>query len=134
MRRHFVIPVMLFILAAPLPAQNDRFPLIAKVTSSDTERVPSGASGSTTTAMPGTIWQHPQQNSRIHYRDEITVTAEIENRIYRLISPQLLDPGEYPANIEKRIVRLLLKDKNGKPKTLKLRVVSVAAKQGEEHQ
>jgi hypothetical protein len=101
------------------------------VISSDTESVPSGGSTSTTTAMPGTIWQHPQQNTRIHYRNEISVTVEIENRIYRLVSPQLLDPGEYPASIEKRTVRLLLKDKNGKPKTLKLRVVSVAAKQGD---
>lgn len=82
--------------------------------------------------MPGTIWQHPQQHTSIHYRDEITVMAEIENRVHRLTSPQLLDPGEYPASIEKRTVRLLLKDKNGKPKTLKLRVVSVAAKQGED--
>jgi hypothetical protein len=110
-------------------AQNDPFPITAKVVSSDTESVPSGGSTSTTTAMPGTIWQHPQQNTRLHYRDEIIVTAEIEKRTYRLASPQLLDPGEYPASIVKRTVCPLLNDKNGKPKTLKLRVVSVAAKQ-----
>ena len=92
--RYLAIPTMLLILAVPVLAQNGQFPLTAKVVSSDTENVPSGASTSTTTAMPGTIWQHPQQNTRAHYREEITVTAEIENRVYRLASPQLLDPGE----------------------------------------
>ena len=127
--RHFVFPTMLLFLAFPILAQNNPFPLTAKVISSDTETVQSGGSTSTPTAMPGTIWQHPQQNTRIHYREEITVTAEIEDRIYRLASPQLLEPGEFPASIEKLTVRLLLNDKSGKPKTVKLRVVSVAAKQ-----
>jgi hypothetical protein len=45
-----------------------------------------------------------------------------------LQSPRLLDPGEYPASIDKGIVRLQLKDKNNKEKTIKLRVISVAAK------
>jgi len=39
-----------------------------------------------------------------------------------------LDPGDYPASIDKGIVRSQVKDKNGKEKTIKLRVISVAAK------
>jgi competence protein ComGF len=61
--------------------------------------------------------------------DSITVTAEIENKIYKLQSPQMLDPGDYPASMDKGIVRLQVKDKKGKEKTIKLHVVSVAAKQ-----
>jgi hypothetical protein len=80
-------------------------------------------------SMPGTVWQHPQQHTNIHYADSITVTAEIDNRIYLLQSPRLLDPGDYPASIDKQTVRIQVKDRNDKPKVLKLRVVSVAAKQ-----
>ena len=127
--RRVALLTMLLALTVPVLAQSDRFPLTAKVVSSDTESVPSGSSTSTTTAMPGTIWQHPQQNTRIRYREEITITAEIENRVYRLLSPRLIEPGEYPASIEKGIVRLLSTDKNGKPKTLKLQIFSVATKQ-----
>lgn len=66
------------------------------------------------------------------YRDEIIVTAEIAARIYRLSSPVPLEPGEYAARIEKHTVRFLLQDKNGKQKPVKLRVVSVSAKQGKQ--
>jgi hypothetical protein len=79
--------------------------------------------------MKGTVWEHPQQHTRVQYDDSITVTAEINNKIYKLQSPQMLDPGDYPASMDKGIVRLQVKDKKDKQKTIKLRVVSVAAKQ-----
>jgi competence protein ComGF len=79
--------------------------------------------------MKGTVWEHPQQHTRIQYGNSITITAEIDNKIYKLQSPQLLDPGDYPAIIDKGTVRLQVKDKKDKEKTIKLRVVSVAAKQ-----
>lgn len=78
--------------------------------------------------MQGTIWQHPQHSTTIHYRDEITVTAEIENQIYRLASPRLLSPADYPASIDGGTVRLLTKDGHSKDKTLKLRILSIANK------
>jgi len=129
MRTRRVVVVAFFILATAALAQKDQFPLIAKVVSSDTQKVQTGSSTSTTTAMPGTIWEHPQHTTTTHYANTITVTAEIENMVYGLASPQLIDPGEYPASIDKSTVRLLLKDKNGKEKTVKLHVLSVAAKQ-----
>lgn len=48
----------------------------------------------------------PQQHTRVQYDNSITVTAEIENKIYKLQSPQMLDPGDYPASEDKGIVRL----------------------------
>jgi hypothetical protein len=125
--RKIAIFTLLLLSATVARPQKDQFLLTAKVTASDTESVPSGASTSTTTAMPGTIWQHPQQHTKIKYHDVFTVTAEIENRVYRLQSSRLLDPGNYPASIEKHTVRLLLKDKNGNTKTVNLRILSVAA-------
>jgi hypothetical protein len=59
---------------------------------------------------------------------QTVVTAEIGDRIYRLSGSRIVDPGNYPASIDKNTVQLLLKDKQGKSKTIKLRVVSVAAK------
>lgn len=125
----FAALVLLCFLTRPIFAQDNQFPLVATVTASESDRVPTGSSTSTTTAMPGTIWEHPQQRTNVHYGYQITVTAELDNKIYRLASPQLLDPGDYPASIDKNIVRILTKDKKGKPKTIKLAVVSVAAKQ-----
>lgn len=119
----------LFLLVIPALGQDREFPLVAKVTASETEKIPAGSSTSTTTAMKGTVWEHPQQHTNVRYRSEITVTAELDNKIYRLASPQLFDPGDYPANIDKNVVRLLSKDKKGKPKTIKLHVLSIAAKE-----
>jgi len=60
---------------------------------------------------------------------QTVVTAEIGDRIYRLSGSRILDPGSYPANVDKNTVRILLKDKDGKSKTIKLRVISVAIKE-----
>jgi hypothetical protein len=56
--------------------------------------------------------------------------VEIGDRVYVLRGGALIDPGEYPASIDKRTVSLLLKDKdkNGKPKVAKLYVISLEAK------
>ena len=59
----------------------------------------------------------------------IATKAEIGDRVYVFSGGTLLDPGDYPASIDGRTVRLLTKDKKGKPKVLKLYVLSVAAKQ-----
>lgn len=129
------IAVLALLLVAVLPAlaQQDQFPLVAKIISSDTERVASGASTSHTTAMPGTIWQHPQSNSTVNYRDVITVTAEIGDRIYRLRpagwrQERLLNLDTCPARIDKGTAWLLIKDKNGKPKARKFFIASVETK------
>lgn len=126
--RYLLILAFLLVGSTSAFAQKDQFPLTAKVTASESETVPTGTSTSQSTAMKGTTWEHPQQHTRIQYGNSIMVTAELENKLYRLQSPQLLDPGDYPASIDKGIVRLQVKDKNGKEKTIKLRVISVAAK------
>ena len=125
-----LISVLLLSVAASTWAQKEGSWLTAKVISFQTRSVPSGSSTSLPTPIPRAIGA-PGQFSTVDYRDEITVTAEIEGRIYRLSSPVPLEPGEYSARIEKHTVRFLLHDKNGKQKPVKLRVVSVSAKQGE---
>jgi hypothetical protein len=118
--RHLLILALLLVGATSAFAQKDQFPLTAKVTASESEAVPTGTSTSQSTAT--------RQHTRIQYGNSITVTAELESKVYRLQSPRLLDPGDYPASIDKGVVRLQVKDKNGKEKTIKLRIIAVAAK------
>lgn len=66
---------------------------------------------------------------RVRPTTYIATKAEIGDKIYVLRSGTMIDPGEYPASIDGRTVRLLTKDKHGKAKTLKCHVLSVAAKQ-----
>lgn len=135
--RILLLVVLLFSETIPALAQNDKFPLVAKVVSHDTESVPRSWDrqpivGPSTGATP----RPPQNSSTRTARDpslndtEIILFAYIENRAYKLRSPLVLDPGQYPASIDKneKRVRLLINDKNGKPKTIKLDVLEVAAK------
>jgi hypothetical protein len=38
----------------------------------------------------------------------------------------LINPGEYPAKVEKNFVRLTIPTSNGKTKEVKLRIISVS--------
>ena len=114
--RDLVILFLISTLAAPVVAQTGQFPLTARVISSNTEDTP-----------VGTLQGHNSRRSTVIY--QTVVTAEIGDRIYRLSGSRILDPGSYPANVDKNTVRILLKDKDGKSKTIKLRVISVAIKE-----
>jgi hypothetical protein len=114
--RNLVILAVIFAMVSPVVAQTDQFPLTDRVISSDTEDTP-----------VGTMQSRDSRRSRVIY--QTVVTAEIGDRIYRLSGSKILDPGNYAASIDKNTVRLLLKDKDGKLRTIKLRVVSVAKKE-----
>jgi hypothetical protein len=116
--RHVAILALIVFSTISANGQSDKFPLTAKVISSSIEEAP-----------PITKGPDSKRTLAIY---ETVVTAEIENRVYRLAGGSrlpLVDPGEYPASLDDHTVRFLLKDKNGNPKIAKLHVISVQAKQ-----
>jgi hypothetical protein len=133
--RTFVLFVVGLVLSAPTQAQKDNFPLTAKVVSSGVETVPN-TGGIVTTKTPRALREQfpnapASSTRRIEAESYIATRVEIGDRIYILRGGALIDPGEYPASIDKRTVRLLLKDtdNNSKPKIAKLYVTSIEAKQ-----
>jgi hypothetical protein len=120
--------------ATSIPAQKNQFPLTAKVISSAQETVPDTGGVETVETPPAVRRQFPDapksSTRRIQPEAYVATKVEIGDRIYILQGGALVEPGEYPADIDvaKRTARLLLKDKNGKAKVLKLYVRSVAAK------
>lgn len=133
--RTFALVVVGLALSAPTLAQKDKFLLTAKVVSSSVETIPNTGGVVTTKTPPALREQFPNapasSTRRIEPESYIATKVEIGDRIYILRGGALIDPGEYPASIDKRTVLLLLKDKdnNGKPKVAKLYVISVEAKQ-----
>lgn len=133
--RHFALLVLGLVISVPTVAQKDAFPLTAKVVSSSVETVPNTGGVATTKTPPAVREQFPNapasSTRRIEPESYVATKVEIGERVYVLRGGTLIDPGEYPASIDKRTVRLLLKDKdkNGKPKVAKLYVISVEAKQ-----
>lgn len=107
--------------------------MTAKVVSSEVETVPN-TGGVTTVETPPTLRQQfpnaPKSSTkRVEPESYIATKAEIGDRVYILRGRTLLDPGIYPVSIDGRKVRLLTKDKNGKPKVLKFYALSVATRQ-----
>jgi hypothetical protein len=133
--RTFVLLVLGTVICAPASAQEGKFPLTAKVVSSGVETVPDTGGVATVRTPPALRQQFPNAPASstkvVKPETYVTTKAEIGDRIYTLRGGALVDPGEYPASIDKRTIRLLLKDKDehGKPKIAKLYVISVAAKQ-----
>lgn len=132
--RNSALFVLVLVISAPALAQTDAFPLTAKVVSSNVETVPDTGGVATTKTPPAVREQFPNapasSTRRIEPESYVATKVEIGERVYVLRGGMLIDPGEYPASIDKRTVRLLLndKDKSGKPKVAKLYVISVEAK------
>jgi len=131
--RNLLAVLACFALVVPVLAQQDKFPLTAKVISSGEETVPN-TGGVTKVDTPEQLRKQfpnaPKSSTkRVAPETYIATKAEIGDRVYVFSGGTLLDPGDYPASIDGRTVRLLTKDKKGKPKVLKLYVLSVAAKQ-----
>ena len=124
---------LLFICSTSALAQKDKFPLTAKVMSSGEETAPETGGVTTAATSPQVRAQFPNVPAtravRVRPTTYIATKAEIGDKIYVLRGGRLIDPNNYPASIEGRTVRLLTKDKHGKPKILKFYVASVAAKQ-----
>lgn len=132
--RKLVVLVLFVVLASVASAQKkDDFPLTAKVLSSTEETAP-GTGGVTTVATsPEVRAQFPNSPAthavRVLPRTYISTKVELEDNIYVLSGGKMVAPGNYPASVDGRTVRLLTKDKRGKPKILKFHTISVAAKQ-----
>jgi hypothetical protein len=132
--RTFVVFALGLVISAPTLAQKDKFPLTAKVVSSRVETIPNTGGVVTTKTPPALREQFPNapasSTRRIEPESYIATRVEIGERIYVLRGGTLIDPGEYPASIDKRTVRLVVKDtdKNGNPRIAKLYVISVEAK------
>jgi hypothetical protein len=132
--RTFVIFALVLVFSVPTKAQRDKFPLNAKVVSSSVQTVPNTGGVVTTRTPPAVREQFPNapasSTGRIEPESYIATTVEIGERLYVLRGGTLIDPGEYPASIDKRTVRLVLtdKDKNGNLKIAKFYVISVEAK------
>lgn len=126
--------ILALVLSAVLPAlaQKDKFPLTAKVISSSVETVPNTGGVATVDTSPALRKQFPNaptsSTKRVQPETYVATKAEVNDRIYVLRGGTLLDPGDYPASIDGSTVRLLVKNKSGKPKTIKLQAISVAAK------
>src|ERR1700681_4587633 len=127
--RTFALFVIGLALSAPTLAQKDKFPLTAKVVSSSVETVPNTGGVATVKTPPALREQFPNapasSTRRVEPESYIATKVQIGDRVYVLRGGTLIDPGDYPAIIDKRTVRLLLKDKdnNGRSKIAKLYVI-----------
>ena len=130
--RSLALAVATLILAIPVCAQTDSFPSTAKVISSGTETVPNTGGVTKVDTPPALRQQFPNAPAssvkRVQPESYIETKAEIGERIYTLRGKTLIEPGDYPASVDGRNVRLLIKDKHDKPKTVKLYVLAEAAK------
>ena len=129
--RILALSLIVLLLSAPVWAQKDSFPVTAKVESSGTETVP-GTGGVTEVKTPPAVRQQfpnapASSTKRVPPESYISTTATIGDRVYTLRGNTLIDPGDYPASVDGRTVRLLVNDKHGNPKIVKLHVLAVAA-------
>jgi hypothetical protein len=130
--RSLAVTVAILVLSVTVWAKKDNFSSTAKVVSSGVETVPQTGGVTKVDTPPALRQQFPNapasSTKRVAPESYIETKAEIGDRIYTLRGGTLIEPGEYPASIDGRTVRLLTKDKHDKPKILKLYVLSVAAK------
>ena len=131
MKNHVVVMLLLFGMTGN--AKERQFPLTAKVVSSNSKDVVTGSS--TRHDQPrwscGTAIGPARSRTSVDYGTITIVTAEIGDRIYKFSGKWMLNPGEYPASVDNGKIWLRFKDRKGKQKEEKFRIVSVAAKPAE---
>ncbi|SRR6266851_627173 len=130
MKNHVVVLLLLFgMTGMTVNAKERQFRLTAKVVSSNSKDVVTGSSTHHHNAYGD--YDSARSHTSVDYGTITIVTAEIGDRIYKFSGKWMLNPGEYPASIDGGRIWLRFKDKKGKQKEEKFRIVSVAAKPAE---
>src|SRR5579872_3911566 len=116
--RTLALAIATLILSFPVWSQSNDFPSTAKVLSSGAETVPNSGGVTKVDTPPALRQQFPNAPAssvkRVPPESYIETKAEIGDRIYTLRGKTLVEPGDYPASVDGRNVRLLIKDKHDK--------------------
>jgi hypothetical protein len=135
MKNHAVVLLLLFgMTGMTVNAKERQFPLTAKVVSSNSKDVVTGSSThhyDQPRWSDGTAIGPARSHTSVDYGTITIVTAEIGDRIYKFSGKWMLNPGKYPASIDGGRIWLRFKDRKGKQKDEKFRILSVAAKPAE---